>query len=152
MGLIEEIAAVRSGNGVPAAMVGEFRRTPLLLPIADGGAMSGSLGGVRWLYAFTGEEPLARFLLARGTETDRPWEYRVVLGARLLDQVIPELEGPVGVAVDVADEDGSMLFPPVRGIVPDAVAVDAGVDAHTPAMGAGTTAQAVATAPTEGAR
>ena len=26
--------------------------------------------------------------------------------------------------MDVADEDGSMMFPPVRGIVPDEVAVD----------------------------
>lgn len=34
---------------------------------------------------------------------------------------------PAGVAVNVADPDGSMLFPPVVGIVPDAVAVDAGV-------------------------
>lgn len=35
---------------------------------------------------------------------------------------------PAGVAVNAADPDGSMLFPPVVGIVPDAVAVDADVD------------------------
>jgi hypothetical protein len=48
-----------------------------------------------------------------------------VLGARLLDVVVPASEEPTGVAVDVADEDGSMMFPPVRGIVPDGAAVDA---------------------------
>nr|MDT0527358.1 AMP-binding protein [Streptomyces sp. DSM 41633] len=47
-------------------------------------------------------------------------------GARLLDEVIPAMGVPAGVAVNVADPDGSMLFPPVVGIVPDAVAVDLG--------------------------
>lgn len=31
-------------------------------------------------------------------------------------------------AVNVADQDGSMLFPPVAGIVPDACAVDVAPD------------------------
>lgn len=87
--------------------------------------MSGWQGGVRWIYAFTDEESLARFAYARG-DGDRAWEYVSVLGARLVDSVIPTLDAPAGVAVDVADEDGSMLFPPVVGIVPDAQAVDAG--------------------------
>lgn len=52
---------------------------------------------------------------------------RGVQGARLLDEVIPAMGAPAGVAVNVADPDGSMLFPPVVGIVPDAVAVDADV-------------------------
>lgn len=85
--------------------------------------MSGWQGGVRWIYAFTGEESLARFAHARG-DGDRAWDYVCVLGARLVDAVIPALDAPAGVAVDVADEDGSMLFPPVAGIVPDACAVD----------------------------
>ena len=38
--------------------------------------------------------------------------------------MVPALDGPAGVALDVADEDGSMMFPPVKGIVPDEVAVD----------------------------
>ncbi|MFV2118299.1 SseB family protein [Streptomyces sp. Act-28] len=79
-------------------------------------------GGVRWICAFSHEESLARFALARG-EADRAWEYRTVLGARLLDAMVPLLGVPGGVALDAGSADGA-LFPPIRGVVPDAVAVD----------------------------
>ena len=125
MELTDEIAVRRAGTGDPAALVGEFRRTAVLLPLAEGEPMSAVYGGIRWIYAFTDEDSLSRFVLARGAGPREEWEYLAVLGARLLDAVIPELGVPAGVAVDVANEDGSMLFPPVRGIVPDAVAVDA---------------------------
>ncbi|MEV6677652.1 hypothetical protein AB0N09_12410 [Streptomyces erythrochromogenes] len=132
MGLAEEIAAMRGGSGHSGRLLGEFRRTALLVPLSEGdggGLMSGRQGGVRWIYAFTDEGALARFAEARGAGAGaREWEYLSILGARLLDAVIPTVEGPTGVAVDVADEDGSMLFPPVVGIVPDACAVDAGPD------------------------
>lgn len=59
-------------------------------------------------------------------DAGREWVYRAVLGARLLDVVVPLLPGPAGVALDAGSEDGGVLFPPVAGIVPDAVAVDAG--------------------------
>ncbi|MET9962710.1 SseB family protein [Streptomyces sp. NPDC006326] len=126
MQLAEEIAAYRAGRGNPGRLVGEFRRAVLLAPLADGpggGLMSAVEGGIRWLYAFTDEEALARFAEARGA-AHREWEYLSVLGARLVDAVVPMADGPAGVAVNVADEDGSMLFPPVVGIVPDAYAVD----------------------------
>ncbi len=46
-------------------------------------------------------------------------------GARLLDVVIPgHAEGPCGVALDAADPDQSMFFPPVTGVVPEEAAVD----------------------------
>ncbi|MFJ6940557.1 SseB family protein [Streptomyces sp. NPDC101132] len=124
MGLIAQIAALRDGTGRPQALVGELRRTTLLVPVSDGGLMSAERGGVRWLYAFTDEVSLSRFLLQRGADPAAEAEYVAILGARLLDAVIPSLDGPTGVAVNVADEDGSMLFPPVAGIVPDSVAVD----------------------------
>lgn len=130
MGLAEEIAAMRGGSGHSGRLLGEFRRTALLVPLSggdDGGLMSGWQGGVRWIYAFTDEEALARFAVQRGAGVHE-WEYLSILGARLVDAVIPTVDGPTGVAVDVADEDGSMLFPPVVGIVADAYAVDA-VDA-----------------------
>ncbi len=93
--------------------------------------MSGRQGGVRWIYAFTDEEALARFAAARGAGVGAGagaggGEYLSILGARLVDAVVPTVDGPTGVVVNVADEDGSMLFPPVVGIVPDAYAVDAG--------------------------
>ena len=54
--------------------------------------------------------------------------YRTVLGARLLDVAVPAAGVPCGVALDCADGPDGAVFPPVRGIVPDAVAVDAGDD------------------------
>lgn len=141
MGLAGQIAAMRGGLGHSGSLLGEFRRSALLVPLSEGpegGLMSGRQGGVRWIYAFTDEEALARFAAMRsagtGTGTGAAdaaaggWEYLSILGARLLDAVVPAAEGPTGVAVNVADEDGSMLFPPVVGIVPDACAVDAGPD------------------------
>ncbi|MET9465568.1 SseB family protein [Streptomyces sp. NPDC006544] len=126
MELTGEIAAIREGQGDPARLIGEFRRAALLVPLengADGGLMSAVSGGIRWIYAFTDEEALARFARKRG-ESGREWEYLSVLGARLVDAVVPMAERPAGVAVNVADEDGSMFFPPVAGIVPDGCAVD----------------------------
>lgn len=128
MRLTEEIAAIRGGLGDPARLLGEFRRATLLVPLADGpdgGLMSAVSGGIRWIYAFTDEEALARFAAAGA---GREWEFLSVLGARLVDAVVPLAGGPAGVVVDVADEDGSMFFPPVAGIVPDANAVDLGRD------------------------
>lgn len=125
MALTAEIMAMRAGEGDPAALVGEFRRTAVLVPVTDDGLMSGYFGGIRWLYAFTDEVAMARFAQARGASPVEEWEFRAVLGARLLDVVIPETEGPTGVAVDVGDAETGMLFPPVRGIVPDEVALDA---------------------------
>ncbi|NSC24736.1 hypothetical protein FM076_27705 [Streptomyces albus subsp. chlorinus] len=126
MELTAEIAATRAGRGDPRSLVGEFRRTVVLVPtVGEDRVRTGLYGGVRWIYAFTDEAALARFALARGEAPDRPLAYAAVLGARLLDTVVPALGGPAGVAVDVADEEGSMLFPPAAGIVPDEAAVGA---------------------------
>ncbi|MFI6525142.1 SseB family protein [Streptomyces uncialis] len=123
-GLAGRIAERRAGAGGPRALVGELRRALVLVPVAGGGLWTAESGGVRWVCAFTDEEAFARFAAARG-EAGRSWEFAQVRGARLLDEVVPALGAPAGVAVNVADGDGSMLFPPVVGIVPDAVAVDA---------------------------
>lgn len=105
-------------------LLGEFRRTAVLVPLDSGGELwSAEQNGVRWICAFSGEGALARFALARG-EAGREWVYQSVLGARLLDVMVPLLPGPAGVALDAGSADGGMLFPPVAGIVPDAVAVD----------------------------
>ncbi|MFD9967210.1 SseB family protein [Streptomyces sp. NPDC059011] len=106
-----------------ARLLGEFRRTAVLVPFDEHDSpWTADLHGVRWICAFSNEEALARFAQARG-DTRRAWKYRTVLGARLLDAMVPLLPGPGGVALDAGSADG-MLFPPVRGIVPDAVAVD----------------------------
>ncbi|MEU0068913.1 hypothetical protein ABZ027_05065 [Streptomyces sp. NPDC006332] len=107
-----------------AALLGEFRRTPVLVPLDDNeDPLVGDYRGVRWIYAFSDESALARFAIARG-EGSREWAYQRVLGARLLDAGVPAAGVPCGVALDVGSEDDGVLFPPVVGIVPDAVAVD----------------------------
>ncbi|WP_258564837.1 hypothetical protein [Streptomyces sp. WELS2] len=107
-----------------AALLGAFRRTAVLVPVGEGDApLTADLGGVRWIYAFSDEAALARFAVARG-EGGREWAYQRWLGARLLDAAVPAVGVPCGVALDCADGDAGMVFPPVRGVVPDAAAVD----------------------------
>lgn len=127
MSLTEEIADMYAHEGDPPALIGEFRRTSVLVPVSDDGLMSAEWGGIRWLYAFTDEDALSRFALARGSTPEARWHYVSALGARLLDVVIPAVEGPAGVALNAGSEQG-MLFPPAPGIVPDAVAVRTDAD------------------------
>ncbi|MFE6287849.1 SseB family protein [Streptomyces sp. NPDC057877] len=101
-----------------------MRRAVLLVPVAGGGLWSAHSGGVRWICAFTDEAALARFAVLHGPG-DQPMEYATLLGARIVDEVVPSLGEPAGLAVDIATEGGSMFFPPVAGIVPESVAVDA---------------------------
>ncbi|MFD3612268.1 hypothetical protein ACFWXA_30230 [Streptomyces atroolivaceus] len=121
--LAERIGERRAGDGDPRELVGELRRSVLLVPVDGGGLWSAWSGGVRWVCGFTDEAALARFALSHGSGA-RPMEYAALLGARIVDEVVPSLDGPAGLAVDIATEDGSMFFPPVAGIVPDAVALD----------------------------
>lgn len=128
--LADRIAERRAGVGDPRALVGELRRSLVLVPCDGGGLWTAEFGGVRWVCGFTDEAALARFAEERAVVEGagaalRSWEYATFRGARLLDEVIPAMGVPAGVAVNVADPDGAMLFPPVVGIVPDAVAVDA---------------------------
>ncbi|MFG2634885.1 hypothetical protein ACGFX8_13375 [Streptomyces sp. NPDC048362] len=110
-----------------AALLGRFRRTSVLVPVdEDDAPLTADYGGVRWIHAFSNETALARFALAR-SEAGREWSYQRWLGARLLDAGVPAVGVPCGVALDVASEGDGALFPPVLGIVPDAVAVDGGV-------------------------
>ncbi|WP_435975130.1 SseB family protein [Streptomyces sp. Qhu_M48] len=118
----DDIAAARREF---ARVLGEFRRTAVLVPFDDQDSLwTADVNGVRWICAFSDEEALARFAEARG-DAGREWTYRTILGARLLDVMVPMLPGPGGVALDAGSTDG-MLFPPVAGIVPDEVAVDLG--------------------------
>ncbi|MET9430889.1 SseB family protein [Streptomyces sp. NPDC003036] len=108
-----------------AVLLGEFRRAAVLVPVDPYGSLwTAEQGGVRWICAFSNEETLERFARARG-EADRAWEFRAVLGARLLDVMVPALGVPAGVALDAGSEDG-MLFPPVAGVVPESAVVDLG--------------------------
>ncbi|MDI3390768.1 SseB family protein [Streptomyces sp. B-S-A8] len=102
------------------ALIGEFRRSLVLVPIRDGGILTGDQGGLRWIYAFTRTDTLTVFAQARGEVGE--WEFRRVYGARLLDETLAEIDVPCGVAVDIGSE-GAFLLPPAKGIVPDTIAV-----------------------------
>lgn len=121
----EDISAGQQEMFEPAAQVGEFRRSMVLVPLVGGGLMSAEQGGLRWLYAFTSEETFAEFARARGEAGE--WECASVYGARLLDAVIPSLDFACGVAVDAGSE-GGVLLPPVAGIVPQAAVPETGVE------------------------
>lgn len=123
MSLVDEVAAVHAGQPDPAALVGEFRRTHVLIPTVNDTFLSSEMDGIRWLFAFTDEDALSRFAISRGSAPGTEWQYVTVTGARILDVLIPAIEGPTGVALDAGSEQGA-LFPPVSGIVPDSVAVD----------------------------
>lgn len=96
----------------------------MLVPAVEGGWWTAEWGGIRWICAFSDEAALARFAIAR-SESAEGWAYQRVLGARLLDVAVLALGVPAGVALDAGSADG-VVFPPVAGIVPEAVAVDAG--------------------------
>ncbi|MFJ9645768.1 hypothetical protein ACWEPM_03265 [Streptomyces sp. NPDC004244] len=124
-----EAAAADSENAAAYAREGvlerlaDFRSRVLLVPLDErGGLWTSPFGGIDWICAFTGEEHLARFAEARG-ETDREWPYRRLVGARILDEVVPAVDFPCGVAWNPAGPDG-MVFPPLRGFVPDEAALD----------------------------
>ncbi|MER5884150.1 SseB family protein [Streptomyces sp. NPDC001941] len=118
-GMPTAAAAARRGF---ARLLGEFRRAAVLVPFDGQGSLwTSDFGGVRWICAFSDEQALARFAAARG-EAGREWTYQSVLGARLLDVMVPMLPEPGGVALDAGGTEGT-LFPPVVGIVPDEVAV-----------------------------
>jgi hypothetical protein len=116
---------VARGRRQFARLLDEFRRAAVLVPVDPHGSLwTADHGGVRWICAFSDEHALARFAHERG-DAWREWEYRTVRGERLLDVMVPMLPGPGGVALDAGSANG-VLFPPVRGIVPDGVAVDLG--------------------------
>nr|WP_239072255.1 SseB family protein [Streptomyces bauhiniae] len=107
-----------------AELLGEFRRTPVLVPLGgEQGLLTADFNGIRFILAFSDEQALARYAIARG-ESAREWTYQRVLGARLLDVAVPAAGVPCGVALDCADGAEGMVFPPVAGIVPDGAAVD----------------------------
>ncbi|MCX5319629.1 MULTISPECIES: hypothetical protein [unclassified Streptomyces] len=117
-----------------AQLLGEFRRTAVLVPLGDEpgaeeerGMLTADFNGIRFILAFSDEQALARYAQARG-EYAREWTYRTVLGARLLDVAVPAAGVPCGVALDCADGADGMVFPPVKGIVPDDVALDRDID------------------------
>ncbi|MFJ2750108.1 MULTISPECIES: SseB family protein [unclassified Streptomyces] len=139
MGFDEEWGRLRAavdGGGLPPTLdpvtqareaarerLAGFRSRTVLVPLdVRGGLWTAELGGLYWICVFSDEEALARFAEARN-ESGREWTYRRVAGARLLDELLPGLDFRCGVAWNAAGPDGT-VFPPIRGIVPNAAAID----------------------------
>ncbi|MEV7442512.1 hypothetical protein AB0O22_15330 [Streptomyces sp. NPDC091204] len=118
-----EVGSFEGAREAARERLADFRGRVVLVPLHEaGGLWTVELGGLDWICAFSGEEELARFADARG-EAGQEWVYRRVVGAWLLDELVPALDFPCGVALNAAGPDGA-VFPPVRGIVPDAAALD----------------------------
>jgi hypothetical protein len=123
--LASELADLHAGNGDPDALMDAFRASVVMVPTLEGGDLwATSSGGIHWVYAFSDDAELAHFAVARGADGSSDVEYVTVYGWRLLDEVVPAVGEPAGVALDVAGRR-PMLFPPVVGVVPDEAAVDA---------------------------
>src|ERR1043165_1252844 len=68
--LADRIPDQRAGAGDPRALLGEFRRALVLVPLAGGGLWTAEFGGVRWVCGFTDEAALARFAQERVSAHD----------------------------------------------------------------------------------
>ncbi|WSR66578.1 hypothetical protein OG702_09570 [Streptomyces sp. NBC_01198] len=123
--LVSELADLHAGNGDPEALIDAFRASLVMVPTLEGGDLWATrMGGIHWVYAFSDDTELARFAVARGADGSSEVDYLSVYGWRLLDEVVPAVGEPAGVALDVAG-GRPMIFPPVTGVVPDEAAVDA---------------------------
>jgi hypothetical protein len=109
--LLDEIARVHSGTIDAGRLVAAFRDAVVVVP-TDGGQALLTIDdhGVHWVTVFTGTTELARFARARG-DGERSWPYLTTRGARVLDTLLPALDGPAGVAVDIAGRRPVFLPP-----------------------------------------
>lgn len=111
MDLIDEIAAVHSGQIDADRLVAAFREAVVVVP-TDGpdALLTVAEQGIRWVPAFTDPVALARFARARH-DADRAWSYLTTRGHRVLDTVLPAIDGPAGVAVDIGGTHPVFLPP-----------------------------------------
>lgn len=122
-GLVHQVRLVRLGLGDPAVMLAQFRLSAVLVPLwGDEVVWTADEDGLRWILTFSTEDELAAFVHSKDLALDG-FPYMTVLGSRLLDVAVPALGVPAGVVLDLFGTD-PMVFPPVRGIVPDEVALD----------------------------
>lgn len=101
MTLVEEISRVHSGTIDAARLVAAFRDAVVVVPTdGDEALLTVDDHGIAWVTTFTDTTALARYALARGRQ-DETWPYLTTRGGRVLDTLLPAIDGPAGVAVDV---------------------------------------------------
>ncbi|MCQ4119488.1 SseB family protein [Rhodococcus tibetensis] len=109
--LLAEIDAFRQGFGHPARLSVALRSATVLIPITeDDRVLISTFGGLDWFCAFTSEQEYARYVLVRD-EHAGPCRFHTVFGWRLMDILIPALDRPTGIVIDVAGVV-PMAFPP----------------------------------------
>lgn len=103
--LRSEIELVRGGVGNADGLRRSLRDSVLyVLRYGEDQLIAADQGGIRWIYAFTSERELAMFATGRGG-ADAEVDYLTVRGDRLLEDALPSLGVPAGVAIDVAGEN-----------------------------------------------
>lgn len=113
MTLLDEITRIHSGTVDGQRLVAAFRDAIVVVPTdGDDALLTMDERGIRWVAAFTDTAALARFAAARG-DADRAWPYLTTRGARLLDTLLPAVDGPACVAVDVGGPR-PVFLPPVH--------------------------------------
>ncbi|WP_433194534.1 hypothetical protein ACQP1G_38155 [Nocardia sp. CA-107356] len=99
------------GPGIPKLDYLEPRDALLVVPLIDEDRVFTSrVGGVDWICAFTSVESYARYMSARGVDSDQEYRYHTLRGGRLAEYAASRAE-PTGVAVDMAGT-APMAFPP----------------------------------------
>jgi hypothetical protein len=111
MTLVDEISRIHGGTIDAAGLVAAFRDAIVVVPL-DGheALLTVDDRGIAWVPAFTDTTALARFAHARG-QADQTWQYLTTRGARVLDTLLPAIDGPAGVAVDVGSPRPVFLPP-----------------------------------------
>ncbi len=125
--LIAAVSAVRAGGGDMDLVVRLFRNTTLWVETDSderGHAVrSVQFDGLHWLPVFSSLLRLALFCQA-GDRGERHITYGTITGDEILRSCLPALPFGTGVLLDAAS-DHVLTLPPVAGIVPDSLAVDA---------------------------
>lgn len=125
--LIAAVAAVRAGEG-DMDQVMQLLRSATLWVETDSdehghAVRSVAAQGLSWLPVFSSLPRLALFAQAAGRGAQQV-TYGTLTGAELLDTCLPELPVGTGLVLDAVSEH-VLALPPVRGIVPESLAVSA---------------------------
>lgn len=126
--LVAEIATLYGGTVDGKGLMTAFRNSMVWVPTAaenaENSMVTAEFGGFHWLYAFSTEAELARFGATVGSG-DQVQPYLTTRGSRLLDAVLPAMDQPAGIAVDVAGQR-PMLLPAAPGELEAADGTDVG--------------------------
>jgi hypothetical protein len=95
------IADFYSGRLTASAMLDAVGASVLLAPMTNGDDLLVTRSHeMNWLLAFTSPQALGTFARRRD-EGGQLWPYATIRGSRLLDEIMPAIPRPAGLAVDI---------------------------------------------------